>query len=67
MSRVTEPREEFVPAGRAIWQTNLAKTYRCPYCARPIFTQYEGDDSPTRVECERGIGHRVVWERVALS
>jgi hypothetical protein len=52
--------EEFVPGGRAISQSDTAKTYRCPVCQRPIFSQYEGDDDPV-VVCEGNGDHRLQW------
>lgn len=53
-------REEFVPAGRAIWQSDTAKTYQCPFCLRPVFSTHEGEDMPVIV-CEPRIGHRLQW------
>lgn len=41
---------ESIPNDRAIWQSDTAKTYRCPFCLRPIFSQYEGEKLPI-VEC----------------
>jgi len=56
--------EEIVPGGRVIWQSDHAKIYQCPFCLRPVFSQYEGDELPTIV-CDRGIPgeHRLRWER----
>lgn len=55
-------REDVIPYGRAIWQSNTAKTYQCPFCLRPLFSQYEGDDSPT-VICNGPLAeHRLRWE-----
>ena len=53
---------EFIPNDKAIWQSDTAKTYQCPYCLRPIFTQYEGDVAVTEddIECLPD-GHRVRW------
>jgi hypothetical protein len=50
---------EFIPNDRAIWQSDTAKTYRCPICRRPIFSQWEGQESPT-VDC-RPDGHQLTW------
>jgi hypothetical protein len=58
--------DEFVPGDRAIWQSETAKTYQCPICLRPVFSQYEGNDQPTTIICEgftNGGGHRLQWER----
>lgn len=54
-------RVEFVPNDRAIYQNDRAKTYQCPWCLHPIFSQYEGDDKPV-VLCH-GItkGHTLTW------
>ena len=50
---------EHVPGGKVIWQSETAKTYKCPRCERPVFSQYEGQDSPTMVRCHYGFGQRV--------
>jgi hypothetical protein len=52
--------EEIVPGDRAIWQSDRAKTYRCPVCLRPVFSGYEGDESPT-IYCDGSGQHRLVW------
>lgn len=52
-------KEEFVAKGRAIWQSDAAKTYQCPTCYLPIFSQHEGDDQPT-IACNPD-GHRLQW------
>lgn len=59
---MSEPRREVVPNDRAIWQSETAKTYQCPYCLRPIFSQHEGEDLP-RIECRSGLteGHVLEW------
>lgn len=48
-----EPRREVVPGitGGAVWQSEKAKSYRCPICHMWIFSQYEGEDLPT-VTCK---------------
>lgn len=50
---------EVVEGGHVIWQSDTAKTYRCPVCQRPIFTQHEGDGVP-EIVCE-GTRHRLTW------
>jgi len=50
---------EVVEGGRAIWQSETAKTYRCPVCLRPIFTQHEGDGLP-EIIC-KGTSHSLTW------
>jgi len=54
--------EEVVPGGRVIWQSEKAKTYLCPVCWRPVFSQYEGDAVPT-ITCDPGMpgSHRLQW------
>lgn len=44
-------RRETVPGGQAIWQSDTAKTYQCPVCHGYVFTQYEGEASPTKIAC----------------
>jgi len=58
-------RREVVPSDRAIWQSDTAKTYQCPVCLRPVFTQYEGNEIPV-ITCG-GVGqpHVVEWEETA--
>lgn len=54
-------REEFVPDGRAIWQSETASSYRCPTCGQLVRTQYDGDALP-RIECHGFMaGHTVRW------
>jgi hypothetical protein len=54
-------RIEIVPCGQAIWQSDDAKTYQCPKCARPIFSQYEGEQEP-KIICFGPVGgHRLEW------
>ena len=55
-------REELIPFGRVIWQSETAKTYQCPTCLRPIFSQYEGDESPTVICHGPMADHRLCWE-----
>ena len=45
------------------WQTDTMKNYRCPWCGRWVFTQYEGTAAllPGGVECKPG-GHQLTWE-----
>lgn len=51
---------EVVPKFRAIWQkSGQCKVYQCPVCHEPIFTQYEGNESPV-IECEAA-AHRLEW------
>jgi hypothetical protein len=59
---------EFIPNGRAIWQSNTAKSYPCPYCSRWIFTQYEGTAPllDVNVRCETE-GHTVTWDEPSLT
>jgi hypothetical protein len=59
-------RVEIIPGDRVIWQSDKAKTYQCPVCMRPVFSQYEGDDLPAIV-CEGAFGnvmgaHRLTWD-----
>jgi hypothetical protein len=62
---MAEKRIEIVPQDRAVWQSDTAKTYQCPVCLRPIFSQYEGDELPT-VYCGDGPldPHRLEWENL---
>jgi hypothetical protein len=56
--------EEVVKYGIAVWQSDTAKTYRCPYCLKPLFSQYEGEESPT-VTCHGPLADHVLrWKRV---
>jgi hypothetical protein len=56
-------RTEYVKGirGGAIWQSEIAYTYRCPFCSAPVFSQYEGDDRPIII-CDGPMdGHRLEW------
>lgn len=52
--------DEHVPGGRAIWQSDGAKTYQCPTCLQSVFSQYEGTESP-EVECKANGDHVLRW------
>lgn len=53
---------EVVPAVAVVWQSDSAQTIRCPYCHRWLFTQHEGDDAPTHIECKGPMeSHTVEW------
>jgi len=52
-------REELIPFGRAIWQSDTANTYRCPFCGTNLRSQYEGDEIPTVSSMS---DHRLRWE-----
>jgi hypothetical protein len=57
MTRLTE----VVPMDRAIWQSETAKAYLCPFCLRTIRSQYEGDELPV-ITCEGPMSpHRLEW------
>lgn len=59
----TERHEEFVPFGPVLHSLD-AQTYQCPFCLKPVITQYEGTDTATRIDCKGPLeGHLVVWER----
>jgi len=54
-------REETIPAGVALWQSDTAKTYKCSVCLRPLFSQYEGDEEP-RITCRGPMqDHVLTW------
>jgi hypothetical protein len=54
-------KEEIISNAKAIWQqSETARTYRCPVCLRPVFSQHEGDEIPA-ITCEAG-QHRLRWE-----
>jgi hypothetical protein len=55
--------EEWIPGFRAIWQSETARTYQCPVCLAPVFTQYEGDEDPV-IDCRRPDGHLVRWTTI---
>jgi hypothetical protein len=61
MSDPRPPHEEYVPRGRAIWQSERANTYQCPTCQAPVFTQYEGAVLPSEIVCDGLKGHLVRW------
>lgn len=54
-------RQELVPGNRAIWQPDTAKTYRCPTCQGPIFSQNTNDVVPA-IECVGDGAHRLTWQ-----
>ena len=57
-----QPRREVVPMDRAIWQSETAKTYQCPFCFHGVKTQYEGDDPAFIRECPGPLeAHIVEW------
>ena len=56
-------RSVFVRGDVAVYQSERAKTYQCPTCAGPVFTDYEGDALPSIV-CDRPRGHLVEWNEV---
>jgi len=56
------PRQEFVPAGQAIYQSDRAQTYCCPTCRESVFTQHEGNEHPAKIVCHGFLaGHTVYW------
>lgn len=55
-------RRELVPSDRAIWQSETAKTYTCPFCRRFIRSQYEGEELPTIVCSGPMESHVLEWE-----
>ena len=55
---------EEVPSDRAIWQTDRSKTYQCPVCGRPVYSQYEGSLRP-QITCFGMSGHRLTFEKRA--
>ena len=42
---------ETIQKGVVAWTSETAHVYQCPVCLSPVFTHYEGDVSPERVEC----------------
>lgn len=54
------PRVEVVPTDRVIWQSDTAKSYKCPICKRWVYSQYEGDDRPEIICGPRQ--HTLRWE-----
>lgn len=62
-------REEYVPpADGAVWQSEEAKTYRCPYCQSLIRAHFEGSAAPAIMCREIGttgrMEHILRWEGV---
>lgn len=60
-------RRESVPADRAVWQPDNAKSYRCPKCLRWLFTQYTGDVLPS-IACRGPLEpHILEWEETIIT
>ena len=65
--RVVPMRTEVIQGGAVVWQASDAmKTYYCPTCHAYVFTQYEGDQAPTRFDCVAAISpairtHTIEW------
>jgi hypothetical protein len=55
-------RSEFVPGGRAIWQSDTAASFQCPGCHGWVRTQDETGEPAARIECHGFMnGHTVYW------
>jgi hypothetical protein len=52
-------RTEVIRFGRVVWQSETAKTYRCPDCGRSLCSQYEGDENPT-IRCDGPLADHVL-------
>lgn len=53
--------KEIVPGAQAIWQEDDARTYQCPACSKPVFSQHTDDVKPTTIRC-LPTAHILEWE-----